>query len=156
MKATPHERLMEQVRFVGATDADCWEFTGYRNPRGYGRMSVRSRLVLTHRLAYEEAAGPVPDGLCVLHRCDNPPCCNPSHLFLGTRAENNADKIAKGRAVIIRGERQGGAKLTDCDVRAIRRLHREGATKLGLSKRFGVSRPVISGVIEGTLWSHVA
>lgn len=77
----------------------CIEWTGYRDRQGYGRRSIRRRLFLVHRLAWEEANGPIPDDLCVLHACDNPPCMNPEHLFLGTRADNNADMDAKGRRI---------------------------------------------------------
>ena len=74
--------------------AECWEWRGLRDKHGYGRKGPYKT---THRLAWEWANGPVPAGMCVLHRCDNPPCCNPDHLFLGTQADNLADMVAKGR-----------------------------------------------------------
>jgi len=77
---------------------DCIETMLWRDRQGYGRKKVGSRTVLAHRHAWELANGLVPEGLCVLHRCDNPPCINPDHLFLGTRADNNADRDAKGRS----------------------------------------------------------
>lgn len=77
---------------------ECLEWTGVVNEAGYGRIWVNNKWVLTHRLAWELMNGPIPDGLCVLHHCDNPPCCNAEKcLFLGTRADNNADREAKGR-----------------------------------------------------------
>ena len=79
-------------------DAGCLTWTGYRNPKGYGTINVAGTPVYAHRLSWENANGPIPEGKCILHKCDNPPCCNPDHLFLGTRAENNADMVAKGRA----------------------------------------------------------
>jgi len=83
----------------------CIEWTGCLDTGGYGQISVNNRMVLVHRLAWELANGPIPDGLSVLHHCDNPPCCETEptegypegHLFLGTHAENNADRSAKGR-----------------------------------------------------------
>jgi len=73
------------------------EWSGSRGRDGYGSIHVGPQTILTHRLAWELAHGPIPDGLCVLHHCDNPPCCNPAHLWLGTPADNAADRDAKGR-----------------------------------------------------------
>ena len=74
----------------------CWIWRGAVNERGYGKVAIRG-MRYTHRVAWEVTHGPIPEGLCVLHRCDHPPCCRPDHLFLGTRAENIADCVAKGR-----------------------------------------------------------
>jgi hypothetical protein len=76
---------------------DCWPWTGYTNTRGYGVIRINRRTVLAHRIAYQVERGPIPDGLFVCHHCDNPPCCNPAHLFLGTQTENMRDMISKGR-----------------------------------------------------------
>lgn len=79
----------------------CWLWTGRISPTGYGLFdwyrSVRSHPRLAHRMMYTLSVGPIPEGLCVLHRCDNPPCVNPAHLFIGTQQDNMADKVAKGR-----------------------------------------------------------
>ena len=75
----------------------CWEWTAYRDPLGYGRLNVDGVPVLAHRLAYELEHGAIPDGMCILHRCDNPPCVNPDHLWLGTQADNSLDMASKGR-----------------------------------------------------------
>lgn len=90
------ERLWEKVDKAG----DCWVWTAGRNPKGYGRIGRGGRgegVVLAHRAVWELANGPVPEGLFVLHRCDNPPCVRPNHLFLGTKADNNQDMASKGR-----------------------------------------------------------
>jgi hypothetical protein len=89
------ERLWEKIE-TGA-DWECWLWTGSRDDRGYGRLSVHNVPELAHRLVWEYSYGPVPEGLCVLHHCDNPPCCNPDCLFLGTRKDNNDDRDDKGR-----------------------------------------------------------
>lgn len=95
MSPTPTERLHRNLE---DRDSGCIEWTGRTLPRGYGAVYVDGKQVLTHRLAWTLANGPIPDGLHVLHHCDNPPCCNVEHLFLGTNADNAADRDAKGRA----------------------------------------------------------
>lgn len=78
-------------------NTECIEKSGSSNPKGYIRISRNGRALYAHRAAWEDAYGPIPPGLCVLHKCDNPRCARPDHLFLGTRAENNLDMTSKGR-----------------------------------------------------------
>ena len=133
----------------------CWSWTGALNNRGYGVivacLDYRRHRMLTHRAAYIVRHGAILNGLCVLHRCDNPPCCNPAHLFLGTQADNIHDMIAKGREG-FRGERQRHAKLTDEIVRNIRA---STETQSMMSRRLGVSRRTIGDVLAGMTWKHV-
>jgi hypothetical protein len=89
-------RLHRRLALDAATG--CLSWTGYRNSKGYGTINVGGTPRYAHRVAWELANGPLPGGKCVLHRCDNPSCCNPRHLFLGSRADNNADMREKGRA----------------------------------------------------------
>ena len=92
---TVAERVMHKVRQVGR----CWEWTGASNGVGYGEIRLsKTRMVYTHRLAYELTWGPIPEGMVIAHRCDNPRCLKPSHLFPATQAENMQDMVAKGRA----------------------------------------------------------
>lgn len=88
------DRLMERV-VIGATE--CWHWVGVTNAFGYGRMTHKGRLQVAHRLSWEEVNGPIPAGLYALHKCDNPSCINPNHLFLGTYSDNIRDAWAKGR-----------------------------------------------------------
>lgn len=132
------------------TPSGCWEWYGRRHSAGYGLIS-RGRYA--HRAAYAQAHGPIDSAQHVLHRCDNPPCCNPAHLFLGTQADNMADKQAKGRQA--RGARNGSAKLTEHDVRGIRCLVSYGETHAAIAGRFGVAPSQVSMIRNGHTWRHV-
>lgn len=134
----------------------CWVFTAAHSPLGYGAIFVGSkrertnRVVRAHRVAWEIANGPPGEGLIVLHGCDNPPCCNHSHLCLGTHADNVADKIAKGR--IPTGSSHWNNKLSQADVEEIRRLRAPGPQQITgreLASRYGVSQGCISMVANG-------
>lgn len=139
---------------------ECWPWTGSKNPRGYGQLTASGgsgspRLTLrAHRLAYEFAYGAIPDGLHVLHHCDNRPCCNASHLFLGTNDDNHEDKRTKGRGA--KGERMGAAKLTEAQVLDIRRRHASGGvSQRALSREYGVAPGRVCEILSGKAWSHV-
>lgn len=129
------------------TETGCWEWQGVRSPDGYGRYYPAMGIKLqAHRHAYALVHGPIPNDLCVLHRCDNPACCNPAHLFLGTRTDNAADRQAKGRTRTgtLRGVDNPGAKFTADDVRSIRARVASGETRTALAREYGVSLTAIS------------
>jgi len=131
-----------------AGEDGCWLWTAAHLREGYGQARWNGRKVLAHRLAYELAYGPILDGLWVLHKCDNPPCCNPAHLFLGSNADNVADYVNKGRKAVLRGE-QGWHKLKDVEVAEIRRLYALGGiTQMQLAAQFGVTPPCISRIVR--------
>ena len=89
------EKFWRRIEITGPDD--CWGWQGTTNAYGHGRLTYENTWWVASRLAWALTNGPIPDGLCVLHRCDNPPCCNPAHLFLGTRADNTTDMMTKGR-----------------------------------------------------------
>lgn len=138
---------------------------------GYGMFFDGHRKRLATHIALELVGISLPAGQCALHRCDNPSCVNYEHLFVGTRGDNNRDRVKKGRSVYVtgerhgtkthpervpRGERSGKAKLTEAKVLEIRRLKKVLRIRnLDLSKMFGVNRPTISKVIHRRLWAHV-
>ncbi len=136
-------------------EAGCWEWRRNCDTRGYGKLRVSGGAqVGVHRLSYEYVHGPIADpSLCVLHRCDNPPCFNPDHLFLGTRAENIADMDAKGRRVSLSGSRNGRAKLTGADAAAIRAEHAAGVRAVDLARRYSVGKSAIHDILSGRKWS---
>lgn len=137
---------------------DCWGWNGSRHTNGYGRLNRTSGIVYAHRFAYEATYGPIPPGYDVLHRCDNPPCSNPAHLFLGTQADNNADCRRKGRHRYgdrPRGERHGRAKLTAPQVLEIRHRRARGESLGKLATTFGVSKKAVLLIVQGKNWSDV-
>jgi hypothetical protein len=142
-------------RYVGRkTGTGCIPWVGPMTAgRGYlGKGRAGQGSVFAHRVAYEFAFGPIPDGLVVCHRCDNPACVNPSHMFLGTQSDNMADMNAKGRHA--RGEGSGG-KLSASDIPAIRAALAAGEAQESVGRRFGITQSAVSRIKLGKNWRHV-
>lgn len=175
-------RFWAKVDRTGGPDI-CWPWKTGTDGCGYGCFWLEDNNKRAHRVAWLIMRGDDPRGLCVLHRCDNPPCCNPSHLFLGTTADNVADKCEKGRQpfgdrngsrlhperlvrgelhpsrihpeCLARGESNGMATLTTDDVRAIRSRRANGELLRVLADDYGVHHGTISAIARGKSWRHV-
>jgi hypothetical protein len=144
----------EQARIIRAQirrgGPGCWEWTGRTNEGGYGCHRFQQRQALVHRVIYALDRGEIPAGMMVCHECDNPRCCRPSHLFLGTGDDNVADRDAKERQA--RGETSGRAKLTEAQVIEIRSDPRSGAQ---IAADYGVKSAIIYSIKSRTSWSHI-
>lgn len=138
-------------KFFEKTDAGCWEWTGSRQPNGYGAFHINGKTVRAHRFSYEQAKGSIPEGTFVCHSCDNPSCVNPDHLWLGSPADNAADMATKGRA--NSGEDRHNAKLTCEAVRSIR----EDPRNVGaIAELYGVSYSAVRFIKKGLKWRSVS
>lgn len=157
-RVTPvEERFWSKVDKGGANG--CWNWLGSLNDWGYGNFSFRKKWQRAHRVSWMLAHGDEPPAnLMVLHKCDNPACVNPEHLFLGTHNENMRDMSQKHRYKLpdIHGEAHHNAKLTDDKVRTIRQLYADKKfVQLELAEMFGVSLNAIHEVIHLKTWRHV-
>lgn len=137
----------------------CWEWQGNRTRAGYGVMNTKLRKgpLKAHRIAFFVSNGD-PGYLNVLHHCDNRPCVNPLHLFLGTTADNVADKMKKGRHRGGRGPKgsiHGRSKLMESQIPEIIYLHKQGVSTAEIARTYSVSGPSIARIIDGTGWTHV-
>ena len=150
--AVTHEQLFWLHVDKGGPNG-CWIWTRYRQRQGYGWVCVQQKYYLAHRLAWEFVNGPVPDGLFVLHKCDNPPCVNPDHMFLGDHQANCDDKIRKGRIAL--GERVKRVVLNESKVRRIRELRGNGLNYEEIGRRLACNGAVVRNVCIGKFWKHV-
>lgn len=134
----------------------CWEWTGCCDSKGYGQIGTGGKhgIDYAHRVSYEMHNGPIPEGLHVLHRCDNPPCVRPDHLFIGTHTDNMQDMWAKGRGKCDgagrKGEANGNHKLTDGQVTEIRSRNLNGESQRSLGREYGVSKTMVGLIAKGT------
>jgi hypothetical protein len=136
---------------------ECWEWQGWKDKDGYGRISVKDRGMRTHRYAFLITKGPIGENLQVCHSCDNPACCNPKHLWLGTSAQNTEDSKNKGRKKLfaVKGENHGRAFLSDDDVIRLRMLRGQGWRVTDLANIFCCSKQIVSFATLGVKWKHL-
>lgn len=151
MKEKDKTRLWGKIN--GRGPDECWEWVAGRDKWGYGLFKLNGKRVLAHRLVFALINGEIPDGLLVCHSCDNPSCCNPSHLWLGTHKQNMSDKTSKGRQP--KGEEHPASKLTEKDVKEIRKLFAAGTLQIALAKYFGVDKSVIRDIVLFRGWKHI-
>lgn len=147
---------------VDSSGPDCWPWTGSINEHGYGTLQIGGRAgrrERAHRIAFSLANGDIPPGMAVCHSCDNPACCRPDHLWLGTQADNLRDMFRKGRArrgyIDNRGERHGMAKLSPEQVEHIRVLASRGVPQRRIAMDFGITQGAVSMIHRRATWSSL-
>lgn len=162
VKRTPEQCVTDFWARVHRPKSGCWEWQGGKKSkikgRDYGVVWMRGKKRNAHKIAWEYSNGPVPDGLFVLHSCDNPPCCNPEHLFLGTHLDNVKDCISKGRGNREKGQDRYNAKLSEKDILEIRERYKpRDKTDSGraLANQFKVRTSMISAIINRRRWKHI-
>lgn len=158
---TAIERLMSKINVTNG----CWEWKGSLSDKDYGRMRINGKKFLAHRVSYMLFKGKIPDGLFILHECDNHRCVNPKHLHLGTAKENLHEAIQRGRALIgnlnpmmmypKRGETNNNVKLTEVQVKEIIQLVNNGVNHKEIAAKFGVSSGNISSIKNNKSWKHL-
>lgn len=143
---------------IDFTDS-CWIWTTGKFKDGYGQYWADGRGISAHRYSWMKVYGEIPDGLFVCHTCDNPPCVNPLHMFLGTLQENTRDMKVKGRAA--KGEQNGNSKLTQTQVEEIRKLYTPGKagykseySVMGLARKYGVGTSTVHSIVRNQIWRN--
>ena len=153
------ERILSKV---SVDENGCWNWTGCKNSEGYGNIGIGSRkdgtrkTLKAHRASYSAFVGEIPPGRDICHKCDNPSCVNPEHLFPGTEKENVADMDAKGRRGFLLSENHPKAKLTEKDVIEARELRKQGFSYYRLAKMYGVYRETMRRAVLGKTWRHMS
>lgn len=149
------ERLFARCEPI--PESGCWMVHGWLDPSGYGRMRIGKKQYTTHRAAYIMENGEPDPGLQVLHKCDNPACVNPSHLYAGTHKDNVRDRLERGPKTggAYWGERNQIARLDKNRVAKIKRMLLDGNAQVQIAKAFGVSRGAIDGIARGINWYYV-
>ena len=149
------EELKASLRSrVSITKRGCWEWQLCRDEKGYGTVSVDGKPYGAHRVSATVHSGfDINSPFLICHSCDYPPCINPDHLFPGTGADNSADMVAKKRSA--KGEQNGSSKLSEGDVRDIRRRLAAGETQTAIAEVFGVHQTLIGFIARGVRWRHV-
>lgn len=142
-------------RWLGEPNSGCWLWMGGMLLNGYGYFNLEPpvyRKMLAHRQSWELHEGPIPNGMCVLHKCDTRCCVNPSHLFLGTAKDNSNDKISKGRGNNPKGTAASATKLTEEQVLSI---YSDPRTRRAIAASYGVKHGTVNAIKAGRTWGHI-
>jgi len=154
-KPKPPRPKPKRIDFY-VNERGCFVCTSHAKDKdGYPKIQIDKRPYRMSRFIYEQCFGEIPKGLVVRHKCDNPSCINPEHLELGTVADNNMDKVNRGRQPRLFGEKNGVAKLTKQKVKEIKRLLEKGETVKGIARKFAVTPKAIRNIRDGKSWPHV-
>jgi hypothetical protein len=150
------KRYWSNVQRIDDVDS-CWLWLGARSRKNqpYGRISLNKKLLCAHRVSYEFEYGSIPDGLMILHHCDNMQCVRPSHLYAGTAKDNARDMVQRNRQSIVQGEAHKNAKLTDELVRYCREQKKSGISYRKLGAMVGFNWATVMDAVTGRTWSHV-
>ena len=149
---TMEQRFLSKINKI---EDGCWEWNAFKNNDGYGKIRVAGKTLARHRVAYELWKGEIPDGMCILHSCDNPPCCNPAHLSIGTRDENNKQRKERGRGRTNphRGEACNSSKLTEQQVLEIRAIN--NMSQSAIARMYGITQSNVFNIVSRKSWSHI-
>lgn len=158
------QKFWKSIR-VGCSD-ECWPWMAKsKNAFGYGSFrkrwtpeTGRGKMTGAHRISYELKVGKIPKGMEVLHKCDNPACCNPKHLFVGTQRDNVVDCVNKGRANRQKGSQRRNSKITESIVRICRALFKPHSRRFGayaLARKYGIGGANMLNIVKGNAWRHV-
>lgn len=159
MPPTSKKTILEhfESKFIPESNTGCWLWVPGSSK--YGLFCIKRVPRLAHRISWVLYRGPIPDGLLVCHKCDVPRCVNPEHLFLGTYLDNNLDRVSKGRSRYnpSRGEKSFFSKLTESQVKEIRKRHQPGVrgALIVLAKDFGITHTYLNKIIRRKTWSHI-
>ena len=151
------DRFWSKVDIRGLDE--CWPWLVGTDHKGYGRFKEGGKTKRAHQVAMHLSGKPVPIGMIGCHSCDNPPCCNPGHLFAGTHKTNAEDRDTKGRQASRVGQLNGMSKLDDDKVKAIRARYAPYSRSHGtaaIARDYGVAQGVVSSIVLGNAWKHVA
>ena len=141
-----------EAKFLKGNDSECWNWAAHTN-NGYGQLTFRGKVYVASRISYEVYVAPLKNELHICHKCYNPLCVNPKHLFAGSVKDNMRDMVNKNRSA--KGSRHSQAKLNESSVKEIKKLLKQNLSHSKIAELFDVKREAISKINQGTRWSHI-
>lgn len=147
---TLEERFFSKINKI---ENGCWEWNGAKNEQGYGKLGIDYKVYSAHRVSYELHYKKIPNNVFVCHKCDNPSCCNPKHLFLGTHKQNMFDRNSKNRQ--LKGIQMPLAKLSEEDVIEIKNLLLSGMKQKDIAQKYNIHSSIISEIKNNKTWKHI-